>query len=159
MWIRDAVKGTSCCMEVWVQPCWMVFISKNPLPHGSFQSVFHPPNRENLILVNPFHSKSLKKSAETVFTNYFYLNSNFRVNNQINVKKPSEKKNPHAPKYESVPFSQLQGRKGNPHLSPSSSSLHADTLLCPSQIPWMSRAGLCSAPAATQPQQWGTDIS
>lgn len=139
MWIRDAVKGTRCCMEVWVQPCWMVFISKNPLPHGSFQNIFHSPNRQNFILVNPFPSVKawrnlLRHSSQIIF----YLNSNFRVIIQINVKNnywkfSPQEKNPHAPKHESVPFPWLQGRRGNPHLSPSSSSHSALPLLqhCP----------------------------
>lgn len=68
-----------------------------------FQNIFHPLNREKLILVNPFHSESLKESAETIFTNYTYLNSNFRVNNQINVKKTTTGNSPLRKKIHRLP--------------------------------------------------------
>lgn len=146
-------------MEVCVQPCRMIFISKNALPHGSFQNIFHPPNREFNFSKSISQCKSLKESAETVITNYFYLNSIFTVNNQINVKtienSPLRKTNPHAPEYESAPFPGLQGRRGNPISVPAAAPCSSHSAV-PLSDPW---AGLwaVSCPCWTRPQERGTD--
>lgn len=117
--------------------------------------------------------KNLTEADETIFTEDFYLNPNFRVwirtNSRANTHEkqlleipPSEKKI-HMPPNMSQ-FLWLQGRR-NPLLSPSSSSLHAPALrwtilLCPSlQFSWPRKVtGPCSTPAVTTTMPWRSPL-